>query len=482
MTAPKHMLLEASDFLRAVVGTNGALLYHSLFSGPVMVSNRIYNVVKSLVGRPQTTENILASPQGLSESELQALVDRHLIVIQPANERRMLADRVAEYSRTLQTGSTLRRLDLSVSEVCNFGCTHCIHAISMKSSRVTRVKGLMSLDVATRAIDKYMTIVAASGLAESEIHFGTVEPLINWKLMAECIDYCEQTYPDIHHRFVVETNLSLLTRGMAEKLRDHEVRIVISIDGYREANDAVRVTAGGAGTFDLIEAKCLMLRDLGYPLEGFTITLTDGNFHMVDARIIEWAASMGMNRIDSDIDLLSIVNFSVEDSIEKLAMLHRECVRRGIKTTGTWKMPYDNLINRNPLRDHTLPSLCRSTGGQNIAVAPNGDLFICGHSSVPVGNIDRFETFFEPTEPFLQLITSRLSGQDKMCFGCEIEGQCAGQCQVTREVATARGDSSKLRYMCGMYRGMTRLLLLEKLETEFLTSPGTEIVTPSPEG
>jgi uncharacterized protein len=446
-----------------------------------MVSDRIHDAVKSLIHRPRTPEDIVAS-QDLSESELKALTNRHLVVDQSADERQMLADRVAKYSQTLRTGSTLRRLDLSVSEVCNFGCTHCIHAISVNSSGHARVKGLMDREVAARAIDKYMVIVRASGLAESEIHFGTVEPLINWKLVAECIDYCERAYPDIQHRFFMETNLSLLTREMAEKLRDHEVRIIISIDGQREANDAVRVTAGGAGTFDLIEAKCLMLRDLGYPLEGFTITLTNGNFHLVDATIIEWAASMGMTRIDSDIDLLGIVDFPVEDSIERLMMLHRECVRRGMKTTGTWKMPCDNLINRDPLRDQTLPSLCRSTGGQNIAVAPNGDLFICGHSSIPIGNLDRLEAFFEPTGAFLQLITSRLSGQDEMCFGCEIEGQCAGQCQVTREVAAARGDVSKLRYMCELYRGATRLLLLEKLESEFPVSSGTNgIVVPCPE-
>jgi len=479
VTIPKNTPLKASDFLRTVVSANGSMLYHSLFSRPVMVSNRIHNAVSSLIHRSQTAENILAS-QALSESELQTLVDRYLVMNRSVNERQMLADRVAEYSQTLQAGSTLRRLDLGVSEVCNFGCTHCIHNISVQSSGSARA-GLMTRDIAMRAIDKYMAIVRASGLAESEIHFGTTEPLINWKLMSECIDYCEQTYPGISHRFFVETNLSLLTREMADKLRDHEVRIVISIDGHREANDAVRVTARGEGTFDLIEAKCLMLREVGYPLDGFTITLTSGNFHLVDATIIEWAAGMGMTRVDSDIDLLGDVNFSVEDGIEKLMMLHRECIRRGIRTTGTWKMPYDNLISRDPLRDQVLPSLCRSTGGQNIAVAPNGDLFVCGHSSTPVGNINRLETFFEPNAPFLQLIMSRLSGQDEMCFGCEIEGQCAGQCQVTREVAAARNDNGKPQYMCRLFRGLTRLLLLEKIEDEFRTGPGTEIVVPSPE-
>ncbi len=457
MSTLKKPELRFSNYARFVYGTNGVLVYHSLFSSPVIIN-------------PQALPKLLDSNTSQLQNDdfdriVQTLQDRYILVEAGMKERKLLDQKIKEHCDALKSGSQLRRLDIGVSEMCNFGCEHCIHAVSVGSPRGR--KTLMGWETARNIIDKYMGLITKHGLRESEIHFGTVEPLINWRLIVKCVEYCEKVYPHIDHHFFVETNLSLLSMPLAEFFRTHSMRIVTSVDGYKDANDAIRVTAGGKGTFDLIARKCQLLREIGYPLSGFTITITDRNFHLVDFSIIEWALNMGMTEIDMDIDLLGSADLPVDQCVEKIISLHRRCLELGLKTTGTWKMPFVNLINKVPLVDSAPPSLCKSVGGQNIAVAPDGKIFICGHSSTVVGDLNQFDSLFDSESQFIQLISSRLSGQNEMCFGCEIESQCAGQCQVTREVSSRKEDTKKLKGMCDFYRKVTGILLRDKVGLEY---------------
>lgn len=470
--------IQMSRYARIIECEKGAILYHSLFSKPLLVSKDVVAILKAFCN-PRTIYDFVVEWKFSNLGILQTLQDNYLLVEVNLDERILLGERIEKHYKDLQSGSQLRRLDLGVSEVCNFACSHCVHFVSVGETRKSNL--FMKWEVAKTAIDEYIAIIKKSELMESEIHFGTAEPLINWPVVKKALEYCRKTYSTIDHHFFIETNLSLLTQKIAETLREYSVRIVISLDGSKEANDAVRVTTRGEGTFDKIVEKCQLLLNIGYPLKGFTITITDGNFHLLDPSIIKWAHSMGIIEIDMDIDLVNPVNFSTDQCVEKILSLHKKCLKLGMKTTGTWKMPFLNLINGNPLEDSELPALCKSAKGQNIAVAPNGNLYICGHSSKDIGSLEKFDTLFQEESPFLQLIKSHLAGQNIMCIDCKIESQCAGQCQVTREVALSR-KSDKVEHMCNFYRSITQVLLLEKLEKEFPKTIGNLIIKrPQPE-
>jgi len=454
--------LRFSDYAKIIGGKQGFLIYHSLFSNPVIIGPDIYNILTCVM---DCKENISVPCDSRIDQLINSLKDQHFLVETGVDERELLQQKIIKHCEILASGSQLRHLDLSVSEVCNFGCKHCIHNISVGDTRGP--KKLMEWAMAKKVIDRYMFNIEKHNLSESEIHFGTVEPLINWSLIQQSVNYCESFYPSIKHHFHIETNLSLLDMPIAKFLKEHNVKIAVSIDGYKAANDMIRITSSGTGTFDCIAEKCQLLSSIEYPLSGFTLTMTDKNIHSVGTDILDWACEMGMTEIDMDIDLLSSTGLSVEECVNKIMFLHYECLSRGLKTTGTWKMPYMNLINKLPLSDSVPPSLCSSAGGQNIAISPEGKIYICGHSSVEIGDISDFDNFFNKNGRFLSLISSRLSGQNKMCIGCEIESQCAGQCQVTREVSERTGDNKKVDFMCEFYRTITRKLLIDKINKEY---------------
>lgn len=67
--------------------------------------------------------------------------------------------------------------------------------------------------------------------------------------------------------------------------------------------------------------------------------------------------------------------------------------------------------------------------------------------------------------PYFKLVESRLPGNNPACYGCSIEGFCAGQCHITKEVAIAT-NNGRFDYMCEFYRQTTKKLLETKLVAE----------------
>lgn len=383
------------------------------------------------------------------------------------NERKILRKKKCEWLRYIKSGKTLKRLDLSVSELCNFGCKHCLHAIPLKTVKINprTPPFFMDWETAKKAIDNYMVFIKQAGVKETEIYFGDAEPLLNWELVRKIILYCKTNYSsDINIHFRIDTNLSLLTEEVAKTLRRYKVQINTSIDGSKKANDAVRITSEGKGTFDLIMKKCKLLKNINYSLQGFVITITDKNFHLINNSIIEHAKKMGIKTIDMDIDLINPIHQHPNTLANKIFSLHKKADSLGIKTSGTWKMPFLNLINVDPLKSRKPSGLCTSARGESITVAPNGNIFICSHSITCIGSVNKLTKIFSNKGLFLKLIKSRLIGYSD-CINCGLESQCAGQCQITREVNSLK-TNNKIHQMSIFYQIITKKLLLERLEQE----------------
>jgi uncharacterized protein len=319
----------------------------------------------------------------------------------------------------------------------------------------------MDWDTARKAIDEYAAIMKMWD-RRLKVHFGSAEPLLNWPILKKCIAYIRVLDASAH--LAVNTNLSLLTLEMAAFFRDNRVYISTSLDGPRIGNDLIRVFVDKKGTFDVIVSKFKLLSDIDYPLDGFSITINHLNFDSLNAKFIDWAHEQGFKGIASDIDLVNANNshYSIDDYIEKLMELRHACQEYNIESFGTWTTAYDNLVNEP---DDDMPTFCKAVKGRNISVNPLGCIFICGHTNTDLGSLSEFKNVFQLNGPYYKLVESRLPGNDPMCFSCEIEGICAGQCQITREVANAtknRHDS----LLCQFYRKVTQILLQDKLTAE----------------
>ena len=446
-------MLKASAYLRVMRRDGSALCFHSLFGNLFLLSPEYLLVLDSFIdgkgdpNRPDVVADLKKANYLVDEDE---------------DERNLLRAKNIKWLDSVRGGGQLKVLNLIISEACNFGCGHCLHSCSIKTSTTHGKKKFMDFKTAKRAIDLYRSILTSQGREHLVIGFGSAEPLLNWQVLKESAGYIRSL--DKNAEISVNTNLSLLTFEMACFLRDNRVYISTSLDGPPEGNDAIRVFPDGGGTFSRIVKKFKLLEAVGYPLDGFSITINDLNFSTITPDFVRWAYNQGFRGIATDVDLINAQNSSVpvEAYVDKLIEIRRTCLELGIENFGSWTTAYHNLVNEP---EDGMPAFCKAVKGQSIAVNPEGMVFICGHTNTPIGDLEHFEEIFGSESELIKIAESRLPGNNPMCVGCEIEGICAGQCQITREVSKATGNQKDL-FLCSLYRLATKRLLEEKLASE----------------
>lgn len=447
--------MQISKYLNIVESNEHALSFHALL-GNLYFLGPEYRGVLSDFG--SETQRFSDKETGIIK-ELRAA---NYLEETEEESRDMIADRNARWMELVPGGGQLRLLNLIVSEACNFGCGHCLHSCSVKNNDAHGSKKIMDWDIAKKAIDSYAQVMNRQNNGPLSVHFGSAEPLLNWDVVQKAVIYTKEIDPEA--RLFVNTNLSLMTPSRASFLKEHDVHISTSLDGPPEGNDAIRTYRNGNGTYEDILSAINMMSGASYPLDGFSITINDLNFDSIDEKFIDWAADMGFQGIATDIDLINVknANRSIGECLEKLMDLRHACQKRGLENNGSWTTVYDSLVNGT---EDGMTTFCKAAKGRNISVNPEGKLFICGHTTSLLGTLEKFEEALDINSPYYKLVESRLPGNDPQCFGCSVEGICAGQCQITREVSEATGNG-RANYLCQFLRQATFRLIEEKLDSE----------------
>lgn len=352
----------------------------------------------------------------------------------------------------------VKYLSLIMSEACNFRCKYCIHFAN--SEHQHNSEQLMRLSVATVGIQQYIDHIQANGESEAYINFGGGEPLLNWDVIKLLLPYIEllRSEADFPIRLGINTNLSLLTDEIAEKLVKYDVEVAASLDGLRDGNDLVRLSNELGGTYESIVRGFKMMWDAGRPLDGFSMTVTEDNFGDVSEEIIDFAESMGMSEVRIDIDVVGLVDIPTEEVVKRLTRVRKYAKAKGISVFGFWSRPAENMGLRPEYED---VGFCGAERGNSICVAPSGQVFPCGYSNYEL--CDYMEVWkVHETEPYRDLLKKRNLLTLTECQECPILGFCRGGCLVTKEANEE--SSEKVAKMCELYRMMTYEILRESIE------------------
>ncbi|MBU5352726.1 radical SAM protein [Paenibacillus silvae] len=172
----------------------------------------------------------------------------------------------------------IAHLCLIVTDSCNLRCKYCIYSDHYYLTKGYSNK-FMDSSTATRAVDYFMNVNLQSiqnnpnmGIS---LGFYGGEPLLNWNLVKEVVEYVRDNYPVIfkHVSFSITTNASLLTESKIRYMLENRFSISVSLDGDRENHDRNRVTLKNRGTFDLVFKKINLLETIykEYTDKGDTI-------------------------------------------------------------------------------------------------------------------------------------------------------------------------------------------------------------------
>ena len=153
---------------------------------------------------------------------------------------------------------------LNLTDACNLMCGYCF---------VTQNPHYMTLDTAKAAVDylvKNLRIKKEKGYIfekdKVDITFFGGEPFLLWdEIMVPLVKYSEKTYPS-EVEYNVTTNGTLLSKERIDFLYEHNIGILLSIDGAKETQDYNRPCHSGESSFDLI------IPNIPYLLEKFPNT------------------------------------------------------------------------------------------------------------------------------------------------------------------------------------------------------------------
>jgi uncharacterized protein len=151
-----------------------------------------------------------------------------------------------------------RRLQLLMAQGCNLGCRYC-YAWRNGSNQLST---LMPWSTAKQAID-YL-VKRSAHRKDIQITFFGGEPLLNWDVLVQCVEYAKAVGLETGKSFTFEviTNGTLLTKERAHFLADNQFMLMVSIDGWKEMHDYNRPTLGGPSTYDTIVENALYVNNL----------------------------------------------------------------------------------------------------------------------------------------------------------------------------------------------------------------------------
>ena len=300
--------------------------------------------------------------------EIQALAKEDMLFTEDVYEPiiPMLADR----------GPVVKALCLHVAHDCNLKCKYCFAEEGEYHGR----RSLMSVEVGKAAID--FIIANSQARKNLEIDFFGGEPLMNFDVVKEIVRYGREQ-EKIHgknFRFTITTNGMLLNDEIQEFINENMHNVVLSLDGRKEVNDAMRPRAGGQGSYDVIVPKFQKLAQSrgqkDYYVRGTythknldfsqdVLHIADLGFQQVSVEPVVAEDSMDYALKEEDLPILY-------EQYEKLA---EEMIRRKKEGRGFQFFHFNVDLSGGPCVYKRL-SGCGS-GTEYLAVTPEGDLYPC---------------------------------------------------------------------------------------------------------
>ncbi|ANW99895.1 hypothetical protein CSTERTH_13090 [Thermoclostridium stercorarium subsp. thermolacticum DSM 2910] len=303
-------------------------------------------------------------------------------------------------------------LILKVTEKCNFRCKYCVYS-DYYPYTTSYGSADMTFETAKKAIDLYMKQVERQRYFVLNkipfIAFYGGEPLLNFELVKDVIEYVKTQYGDYNVIFTVTTNgLPLEDQQIANFLKKHNVIICLSLDGYPENHDRNRIRADGRPSYDTI-LSIIHKSFLDYPLI-YTLCCIDYrtdlfklyDFYNNNDRInggniphllrISRIFDIGTNYYDQ---------FTLEERtayIKSFKELEKKYIELAISDKSDWFL--DLLIGQEILRVYDRLRFAKNQGfylingccipGEKIFVQPNGLIGICEKVcfDLSIGDVD----------------------------------------------------------------------------------------------
>lgn len=423
-------MVRISRFTNSYDLGDAVALYHSLRMKPVYLSKDIFGSLQAWLAS-SFCDKIDSAPETI-KAEVKELA-KFKILTQSSEED----DRVLEFVKSKIPPPAVNVCYMIMSEQCNLACKYCFLGNNDCEKRLNFLSENMSAATADKAVDFFIRQIKESGLDTEEnkpvlIFYGG-EPMVNFAVLehtAVRVNEMRKSEKCIRNiEMSIVTNGLLLNDDKINRLHELGVAIAISIDGFTEEANSMRVdTAGKPVYYRILEIlnKCKQLSvdvSLSVTLSEETIKNTKDILSLVDTYGIK---AFGFNIMMSDETFVlpqsyneAAAQFIIDEFVElRERGIYEDRMMRKLKSFSKAQVYFSD---------------CAATTGGQVVIAPNGQVGIC-HGCLHdkqyfVSNVNDDEFVAVKNGDFFEW--SQLTPLNhEECMDCPALGICGGGCPV----------------------------------------------------
>jgi len=153
----------------------------------------------------------------------------------------------------------IAKMTLQLTQACNLRCSYCVYSDINNESQRTHSAKRMSFETAKKAVDFLWEHSVDSQSVNIGFYGG--EPVIEFNLMKQVVEYAEELFFGKRITFSITTNGTLFNDEIIEYLVKHDINLAVSLDGPEEIhNKSRRFAANGQGSFQMVSENMERLR------------------------------------------------------------------------------------------------------------------------------------------------------------------------------------------------------------------------------
>lgn len=229
---------QTAPFIHLFKTRGSSYLYDTNRNAVVKLQEPVWNLLN------HRESHATAEGEGSAEKQVETLrrkgflsANRAQTILHPGDE--MLEDHL---------GHKVDKITLQVTQQCNLRCDYCTYSGGYENRRHGNRR--MTFDVAKAALD--FLFAHSSDNERINIGFYGGEPLLEFDLIKQCVEYVGERGAGKRIDYTLTTNGTLLTLDKVAFLKKNKINLVISLDGPKEIHDQNRRFCNDKGSFDQV--------------------------------------------------------------------------------------------------------------------------------------------------------------------------------------------------------------------------------------
>ena len=273
-------------------------------------------------------------------------------------------------------GQVIKAMCMHMAHDCNLRCKYCF----ADTGEFHGARMLMPEKVAYAALD---FLIAHSGKRHNlEVDLFGGEPLMNWDVVKKTVAYGRKLEKkhDKRINFTITTNCVALDDEKIDFINREMHNVVLSLDGRREIHDALRPTANGKGSFDLIAPRAQeLVRRRGDKEHYVRGTFTNRNLDFTND--VKALREMGFEQISLEPVVLPDESpYAIRAEHVEMVLAEYDKLASFLlseRKAGRWFNFFHFMVDLagGPCLKKRV-SGC-GAGAEYVAVSPDGDIFPC---------------------------------------------------------------------------------------------------------